>query len=101
MVPKTFKLTFYLTVNLIYPHTFSFFLLKCLYQAKRAVIYLYVMGIDFAPFFDFSIWFWNCSDSTLLLVFILSIPRDRPFNLKGGYGFLFRSEIFFFGQHES
>jgi hypothetical protein len=26
--------------------------------------------------------------------------RDRPFNLKGGYGFLFRSEIFF-GQHKS
>jgi hypothetical protein len=21
--------------------------------------------------------------------------RDRPFNLKGGYGFLFRSEFFF------
>ena len=29
--------------------------------------------------------------------------RDRPFNLKGkgGYGFLFRSEKFFFGQHKS
>ena len=26
--------------------------------------------------------------------------RDRPFNLQGGYGFLFRSEILF-GQHES
>jgi hypothetical protein len=25
-----------------------------------------------------------------------SIPlRDRPFNLKGGYGFLFHSEFFF------
>jgi hypothetical protein len=27
--------------------------------------------------------------------------RDRPFNLqRGGYGFFFRLEIFFFGQHE-
>jgi hypothetical protein len=24
-----------------------------------------------------------------------SMLRDRPFNLKGGYGFLFRSEFFF------
>ena len=34
----------------------------------------------------------------------MNLFRDRPFNLKeggGGYGFLFRSEIFFFGQHES
>ena len=30
----------------------------------------------------------------------INILRDRPFNLKGGYGFLFRSE-FFFGQHKS
>ena len=26
---------------------------------------------------------------------IYFLVRDRPFNLKGGYGFLFRSEIFF------
>ena len=26
---------------------------------------------------------------------VTSLVRDRPFNLKGGYGFLFRSEIFF------
>jgi hypothetical protein len=26
--------------------------------------------------------------------------RDRPFNLQGGYGFLFRSEIFFRTTHE-
>ena len=26
---------------------------------------------------------------------ILELLRDRPFNLQGGYGFLFRSEIFF------
>ena len=24
-----------------------------------------------------------------------SLLRDRPFNLQGGYGFLFRSEFFF------
>ena len=26
--------------------------------------------------------------------------RDRPFNLQGGYGFLFRSEIFFWTTRE-
>jgi hypothetical protein len=26
---------------------------------------------------------------------ILELLRDRPFNLQGGYGFLFRSEFFF------
>ena len=26
---------------------------------------------------------------------IYFLVRDRPFNLQGGYGFLFRSEIFF------
>ena len=26
--------------------------------------------------------------------------RDRPFNLQGGYGFLFRSEIFFLTTQE-
>jgi hypothetical protein len=30
----------------------------------------------------------------LIFFFFVSV-RDRPFNLKGGYGFLFRSEICF------
>jgi hypothetical protein len=33
-------------------------------------------------------------DTKCCLLFEMLI-RDRPFNLKGGYGFLFRSEIFF------
>jgi hypothetical protein len=28
--------------------------------------YLFVNGIDFASFYDFDIWFWNCSDSLIL-----------------------------------
>jgi hypothetical protein len=28
-------------------------------------------GIEFAPFNDFSIWFWNCSDSVTFLFLIL------------------------------
>ena len=35
-----------------------------------------------------------------ILFFFSMFVRDRLFNLQGGYGFLFRSEIFF-GQHES
>ena len=30
-----------------------------------------------------------------ILIGNINRVRDRPFNLKGGYGFLFRSEIFF------
>ena len=30
-----------------------------------------------------------------LILALMATLRDRPFNLKGGYGFLFRSEFFF------
>ena len=32
---------------------------------KWVVMYLYIRGIDFDFFYDFDIWFWNCSDSVL------------------------------------
>jgi hypothetical protein len=36
-----------------------------------AVMYLCVRSIDFASFYDFDIWYWNCSDSVVFLHFIL------------------------------
>jgi hypothetical protein len=35
--------------------------------------YLCVNDIDFASFYDFDIWFWNCSDSFWFLFFILNL----------------------------
>jgi hypothetical protein len=41
-------------------------------QESEPVMYcLFVNGIDFASFYDFSIRFWNCSDSVVLFVFLL------------------------------
>ena len=42
----------------------------CTRPGKWAVMYLYVRGIDFAPFCDFGIvrtmwYFWNCSDNVV------------------------------------
>ena len=38
---------------------------------KWAVIYLSVNGIDFASFFDFDIWFWNCSNYYVFFLLFL------------------------------
>ena len=53
------------TVILAYP---CYILLKCLYQ-DWTVIHLCVRGIDFAPFYVFSVGFWNCSDTGIFLCF--------------------------------
>jgi hypothetical protein len=34
-----------------------------------AVMYLCAMGIDFVSSYDFSIGFWNCSDSVAFFIF--------------------------------
>ena len=34
-------------------------------------MYFCVKGIDFVPFYDFSIGFWNCSDSVVFICFSL------------------------------
>jgi len=36
---------------------------KAVYQNKNTFMDMYVRVTDFAPFYDFSIRFWNCSDS--------------------------------------
>ena len=36
---------------------------------KCVVMCLCAMGINFSSFYDFNIWFWNCSDSVVFLVF--------------------------------
>ena len=48
----------------------------------------------------------GCTNKKILVIstyeIVLTFVRDRPFNLKGGggYGFLFRSEIFFWTTRE-
>ena len=37
-----------------------------------AVLYMFVKGMDFVSFYDFSIEFWNCSDS-MIFFFILAL----------------------------
>ena len=41
----------------------------CTKPGRRAVIKFSVRGIDFSFFWDFSFWFWNCSDSVVFCVF--------------------------------
>ena len=50
---------------------------KAVYQNKNTLMDMYVRVIDFAPFYDFSIRFWNCSDSGIFF----------KFSLFNGYGF--------------
>ena len=37
---------------------------------RWGVMYLCISGIDFSSFYDFDIWFWNCSDSVIFFVFL-------------------------------
>jgi hypothetical protein len=36
---------------------------------------LCVRGIDFASFYDFDIWFWNCSNSGIFSHFIVIMKK--------------------------
>jgi hypothetical protein len=38
---------------------------------QECVMYLCVRDIDFVCFYDFPIWFWNCSDIVVFGLFIL------------------------------
>jgi hypothetical protein len=54
-------------IKLVWPRHFS---LKCLYQARKVRgLFICVRGIEFALFCDFSIGFWNCSDSVVYIFF--------------------------------
>jgi hypothetical protein len=50
-------------------------LLKCLYQTKKVSGHVFcILGsINLASFYDFDIWFWNCSDSVIIINKISSI----------------------------
>jgi hypothetical protein len=67
---NTTSLTFWYGQTLLNPATCYWS--ACTRPGKWAVIYLYVRGIDFAPFCDFGIvrtmwYFWNCSDNVVFL----------------------------------
>ena len=36
---------------------------------QEVVMYVCVWSLDFASFYDFDIWFWNCYDGVVFLVF--------------------------------
>jgi hypothetical protein len=67
----------------------------CSKPGKWAVMYLYVRATNIASFYDFDIWFWNCSDSVVFkftknmqanlslniphfMVFLLEMANCRP-----------------------
>ena len=68
------------TMGLFLSHTFYHFSLTpplfnrvpvpCQESERRCII-ICVRILDFASFFDFSIVFWNCSDSVVFFVFLL------------------------------
>ena len=37
-------------------------------------MYLCVKGVDISSFYDFDIWFWNCSDSVVFFAFSFYYP---------------------------
>ena len=47
-------------IKLVKPHHA---LLKCLCQTKKVSGHVFVLAIDFTSFYNFSIVFWECSDS--------------------------------------
>ena len=46
-------------------------------STSRAGIYLCVMCIDFAYFWDFEIWIWNCSDSVAFLFLFFTLFQEN------------------------
>jgi len=53
-------------IKLVCPHHF---ILKCLYQARIVNSHICVVGLSLFPLYDFSIGFWNCSDSVVFFCF--------------------------------
>ena len=53
-------------IKLVKPHHA---LLKCLCQTKKVSGHVFVLAIDFTSFYNFSIVFWECSDSVEYKVF--------------------------------
>jgi hypothetical protein len=43
--------------------------LKSLYQARKESGHVFIQGIDFASFHDFSTVLWNCADSVVFFGF--------------------------------
>ena len=59
------------------------------------IMYLYVRNIDLVSYCDFDIWYWNCSDDSVVLMFffhfILSMQNGRQqYLLTTNYADIFR-----------
>ena len=65
MSVSTYKSAVSIYIMTIATCTSTFYWSACTKPEKWTVIYLYVTGIDF------DIWFWNCSDSVVFVVFLL------------------------------
>ena len=61
-------------VNTLFNST-TFYWSACTKPGKWVVMYLCVRGIDFASFYDFDIWFWNCSNSGIFSHFIVIMKK--------------------------
>jgi len=71
MSVSTYKSAVSIYIMTIATCTSTFYWSACTKPEKWAVIYLYVTGIDFASYYDFDIWFWNCLFFTLSSYFLL------------------------------
>jgi hypothetical protein len=56
-------------MQLVYSRHLFFYWSACTKPGKWAVSYLCVKGMNFTSFYDFSIVFWNCSDSVVYFAF--------------------------------
>ena len=48
---------------------YHFYWSTCAKPVKWTIMYLCVRSIEFMSFYEFEIWFWNCSDSVVIFVF--------------------------------
>ena len=53
-------------------------------KIRKSIAVAYARGIDFASFYDFNTWFWNCSHSVVFYFFFIFVTPTSVFftNLK-------------------
>jgi hypothetical protein len=54
-------------------------LTACIKTGKSAIIYVFGRDIDFGSFFEFDIWYLNCSDSVVFFIFHFILLFRRLF----------------------
>lgn len=68
------------SINVWCTHNFKWS--ACTKLRKRAVLHLSVKGIHYAPFHDFSIEFYNCSDTFVFFVVVILLMYFTKINFE-------------------